>query len=185
MNIKTLALALMVAAASFASLGTSAKAATAEDLNREGRTALQNLYSTNPTAAAIGRHAVGILVFPSIVKAGLFFGGGYGEGVLFEGGRPVSYYNSVNASWGLQAGVQSYGYVLFLMTPGAIRYLNRSDGWEIGSGPTVVVINQGAAVNLTSTTLQRRNYAFIFNQQGLMAGVMIEGTKVSQIHPSY
>lgn len=101
--------------------------------------------------------------------------------MLRQGGRNVDYFNSVSASWGLQAGAQSYGYVVFLMNAKAVDYLNRSDGWELGVGPTVVIVNDGMAKNLSTTTLQDDAYAFIFSQEGLMAGVSIEGTKISQI----
>jgi lipid-binding SYLF domain-containing protein len=156
-------------------------AATAEDLNRDADQALQILYRTNPVAQSIGKQARAVLVFPNIVKAGLVFGGAYGEGALMRGGRPVDYYNSFSGSWGLQAGVQSYGYVLFLMNDKAVDYLNKTQGWEIGVGPTVVVVNEGVAKNLSSTTLKDDSYAFIFDQKGLMAGVSIEGTKISHI----
>ena len=119
--------------------------------------------------------------FPSIVKAGLVFGGAYGEGELRRGGQTVDYYTSFTGSWGLQAGAQSYGYAVFLMNEDAIKYLERSDGWEIGVGPTVVVVNQGVAENLSSSTLQDDAYAFIFDQKGLMAGGSIEGTKVTRV----
>jgi len=156
-------------------------AATSEDLNRDADHALEMLYRTNAVAASIGKQAKAVLVFPNIVKAGLVFGGAYGEGVLMRGGRPVDYFNSFSGSWGLQAGVQSYGYALFLMNDKAIDYLNKTQGWEIGVGPTVVVVNEGVAKNLSSTTLKDDSYAFIFDQKGLMAGVSIEGTKISHI----
>ena len=159
----------------------AAAASTAEDLNRDAEQALQTLYRTNPVAASIGKQAKAVLVFPNIVKAALVFGGAYGEGVLMRGGRPVDYFNSFSGSWGLQAGVQSYGYALFLMNDKAIDYLNKTQGWEIGVGPTVVVVNEGVAKNLSSTTLKDDSYAFIFDQKGLMAGVSIEGTKISHI----
>jgi lipid-binding SYLF domain-containing protein len=95
--------------------------------------------------------------------------------------RVIDYYNSVSGSWGLQAGAQSYGYVVFLMNDRALSYLKQSMGWEIGVGPTVVMVNAGVAKNLSSTTLQDDAYAFIFNQQGLMASLSIEGTKISRI----
>ena len=82
---------------------------------------------------------------------------------------------------GLQAGAQSYGYAVFLMNEDAVEYLERSDGWEIGVGPTVVVVNAGIAENLSTSTLQDDAYAFIFDQRGLMAGVSIEGTKVTRV----
>ncbi|MBW8881187.1 MAG: lipid-binding SYLF domain-containing protein, partial [Asticcacaulis sp.] len=125
--------------------------------------------------------AKAILIFPSIVKAGLVFGGAYGEGELIEGGKATAYYNSLSGSWGLQAGAQSYGYVVFLMTDKAVKYLHDSQGWEIGVGPTVVVVDEGVARNLSTSTLKDDAYAFIFDQKGLMAGVQIEGTKVSRI----
>jgi lipid-binding SYLF domain-containing protein len=162
-------------------VGNSAHAATAEDLDRSATQALEKLYKTNEVAAKIGKIAKAALVFPNVVRAGLIFGGGYGEGVLMEGGRPVEYYNSVSGSWGLQAGAESYGYVVFLMNDKALSYLKKSKGWEIGVGPTVTLVNEGVAKNLSSTTLQDDAYAFIFNQQGLMASLSIEGTKISHI----
>ena len=149
-------------------------ASTAEELNVDADQALHALYKTNPVAADIGKQARAVLVFPNIVKAGLIFGGAYGEGELKEGGKVANYYNSVSGSWGLQAGAQSYGYVVFLMNQKAVDYLNRSQGWEIGVGPTVVIVNEGVAKNLSSTTLKDDAYAFIFDQKGLMAGVRSE-----------
>jgi len=156
-------------------------AATADDLNRDAAQALQTLYKGNPSAEAIGKKARAILIFPKIIKAGLVFGGSYGEGVLDKGGKYTSYYNSVSASWGWQAGAESYGYVVFLMSDKALKYLDESKGWEIGVGPTVVVVNEGVAKNLSSSTLKDDAYAFIFDQQGLMASLSIEGTKISRI----
>lgn len=176
-------LSIILATASLASTGflNTAGAATAEDLNAESRQALQTLYKSNPFSETISHKAKAILVFPKIIKAGLVFGGSYGEGVLMKGNKAQDYYNSVSGSWGLQAGAQSYGYVVFLMTDKAVKYVAETKGWEIGVGPTVVVVDEGAAKNLSSSTLKDDAYAFIFDQQGLMAGVSIEGTKISLI----
>lgn len=171
----------LVAVMAIGGFHSAAHAATAEDLNKESQQALQTLYKTNPLASDISKKARAILVFPNIVKAGLVFGGSYGEGVLIKANKYTDYYNSVSASWGLQAGAQSYGYAVFLMTEKAVKYLDDSKGWEIGVGPTVVVVNEGAAKNLSSSTLQDDAYAFIFDQQGLMLGLSIEGTKITQI----
>jgi lipid-binding SYLF domain-containing protein len=164
-----------------ASLLNTAGAATAEDLNADSKQALQGLYKANPTSESIAKQAKAVLVFPKIIKAGLVFGGSYGEGVLMKGNKVQDYYNSVSGSWGLQAGAQSYGYALFLMTDKAVKYVSETKGWEIGVGPTVVVVDEGVAKNLSSSTLKDDAYAFIFDQQGLMAGVSIEGTKISLI----
>lgn len=158
-----------------------AQAASAEDLRHDGRQALDKLYRHNAVAADLAKHAKAILVFPRVLKAGLVFGGSYGEGVLFKAGEADGYYNTASASWGLQAGAQTYGYALFLMNDKAQDYLSRSDGWEIGAGPTVVVVNEGVAASLSSTTLTGDAYAFAFDQQGLMAGLSIEGSKISRI----
>jgi lipid-binding SYLF domain-containing protein len=178
-----LSLLLAIGMVSLGSLGlaSASSAATAEDLKRDSQQALHNLTSTNPLAAKLNGKAKAVLIFPNIVKAGLVFGGSYGEGVLRSGSRVDGYYNSVSGSWGFQAGAQSYGYVLFLMTDKALNQLKDSHGWELGVGPTVVLVDAGVAKNLSTSTLQDDAYAFIFNQQGLMAGVSIEGTKVSKI----
>jgi lipid-binding SYLF domain-containing protein len=174
-------LMLLVAAVFSVVAINSAHAATAEDLNKDANQALQALYKTNPVALDLSKRAKAVLVFPNIVKAGLVFGGSYGEGVLLKSAKVTDYYNSVTGSWGLQAGAQSYGYAVFLMNEKAVKYLEDTHGWEIGVGPTVVVVTEGVAKNLSSSTLKDDAYAFIFDQQGLMLGVSIEGTKISRI----
>ena len=177
-----LELILVVAATfSLAFISSQANAATAEDLNEDATQALHTLFKANPIAEDISKKAKAILVFPKIIKAGLVFGGSYGEGVLTKAGKVDGYYNSVSASFGWQAGAESYGYVVFLMSDKAVNYLDKTKGWEIGVGPTVVVVNEGVAKNLSSTTLKDDAYAFIFDQQGLMASLSIEGTKISRI----
>jgi lipid-binding SYLF domain-containing protein len=95
----------------------------------------------------------------------------------------VGYYNTVAASYGLQAGIQEFGYALFFMSDSALQYLNKSDGWEIGVGPSVVIVDAGVAKSLTTTTARKEIYAFIFSQKGLMAGLGLQGTKVTRIDP--
>jgi lipid-binding SYLF domain-containing protein len=170
------------AALSLAAISISANAATAEDLNADAAQSLQILYTNNPAAEALSKKAKAILVFPKVIKAGLVFGGSYGEGVLMKGSHVSDYYNTVSASWGWQAGAQSYSYAVFLMNDKALRYLNKSQGWSIGAGPSVVVVDAGVAKNLSTTTIKDNAYAFIFDQQGLMASLSLEGTKITRIH---
>lgn len=172
---------ITAAALALGGIGQPAAAATAEDLDKDAAQALQTLYKTNPTAESLAKKAKAILIFPKIVKAGLVFGGAYGEGVLSRNGKVDHYYNSVTASFGWQAGAESYGYVVFLMSDKAVKYLDKSKGWEFGVGPTVVVVNEGIAKNLSTSTLKNDAYAFIFDQQGLMASLSLEGTKISRI----
>ena len=160
---------------------SNAFATTKDDLTKDSDQALAMLTKKNQLAADISQKAKAVLIFPNIVKAGLVFGGAYGEGVLRNAGSIDGYYNSISASFGWQAGAQSYGYVVFLMTDSAVKYIKETHGWEIGVGPTVVLVNEGVAKNLSSTTLKDDAYAFIFDQQGLMASLSIEGTKISRI----
>lgn len=177
--IRIVCLALAIGAVTMLSGGSFA--ATPQDLQKDADQALHSLTSTHPLANDIAKRAKAILIFPNIVKAGLIFGGAYGEGLMEKNGKVDGYYNSVTGSWGLQAGAQSYGYVLFLMSDKAVKYVKDTKGWEIGVGPTVVVVDEGVAKNLSTSSLKDDAYAFIFNQQGLMAGVSIEGTKISRI----
>ena len=156
-------------------------AASKAELDRDGARALKNLYANNTAARLLGSKAKAVLVFPSMVKAGFMFGGQMGDGVLLANGRPVGYYNSVAASYGLQAGVQVFGYALFFMNDSALSYLDRSDGWELGVGPSIVVVDAGVGKSLTSTTITQDVYAFIFDQKGLMAGLGIQGSKITRI----
>src|SRR5580658_3024537 len=182
-NLRPVFLALVIGTIAAISGGAFdyASAKTPEELNKDADQALHMLTSTNPLAADIAKKATAVLVFPNIVKAGLVFGGAYGEGVLKQGSEVDGYYNSITGSFGWQAGAQSYGYVVFLMNDRALKYIHETHGWEIGVGPTVVVVNEGVAKNLSSTSLQDDAYAFIFDQQGLMASLSLEGTKISHI----
>ena len=158
-----------------------AKAASAAEIDRNARKALEDLYVKSPSAKTLGEKAMGILVFPGIVKGGLIVGGQYGEGALIKDGNTVAYYNSVAASYGLQAGLQKFGYALFFMTDSALKWIDKSDGWEIGVGPSIVVVDAGAAASMTSTTAQSDIYAFFFDQKGLMAGLGLQGTKITRL----
>lgn len=160
-----------------------AKADTAAQIDRDAHNALKKLYAKTPAAKDLAKIAKGILVFPSIIKGGFIVAGQYGEGALIIDGKTVGYYNTVAGSFGLQAGAQSFGYALFFIDQAALDYLRKSDGWEIGVGPTVTVVDQGFARNLSSTTAKDDIYAFFFSQKGLMAGMGIQGTKITKITP--
>ena len=179
---KNILLALILAFSLFA--GASAMAASAHKLEKEGRKALEELYKKNPKARIVGDQAVGILVFPGVYKGGFMFGGQRGDGVLFTGGTVAGYYNTTALSWGLQAGLQKFGYALFLMNTKALNYLNKSNGFELGSAPNLTLVDMGVAAGLSTTTLQKDIYAFFFNQKGLMAGFTLQGTKITPYTPS-
>jgi lipid-binding SYLF domain-containing protein len=156
-------------------------AASKPELDASSQKALNNLVAQVPAAKAAQSKAVAVLVFPSVTKAGLMVGGQYGEGVLWRNGKPVGYYNTAGASWGMQAGAQKYGYVMFFMTEKALKYLDSSEGLEVGVGPSVVVVDSGMAKSVTSSTLTEEIYAFVFAQKGLMAGVGLQGNKITKL----
>jgi lipid-binding SYLF domain-containing protein len=158
------------------------RAACADELDDDSAAALRSLYEGSPAARVLGEKAAGILVFPNIVKAGFLFGAQFGEGTLYRGGQKVANYRSVAASYGFQAGVQAFGYAMFFMTPAALDYLNKSEGWEVGVGPSIVVVDTGVARTLTTSTIQSDIYAFVFDQKGLMAGIGIQGSKITRIN---
>jgi len=160
-----------------------AVAASRAAIDKEVSAALKNLYAINPTAKTLGAKAKAVLVFPSVWKAGFIVGGQGGNGALRKGGKTVGYYNVAAASYGLQAGAQQFGYALFFMTDSALAYLEKSDGWEVGTGPSLVVLDEGTAKSLSTTTLQSDVYAFIFSQKGLMGGIGIQGSKITKIEP--
>ena len=158
-----------------------AMAASAAEISRDASDALAKLYVDVPASQSLADKAKAVLVFPNIIKAGFLFGAQYGDGALRRQGKTVGYYNTVSASYGLQAGIQKFGYVLFFMSDSALGYLDKSGGFEIGMGPSVVILDAGAAKTLTTTTIQSDIYAFIFEQKGLMAGLGLQGTKISRI----
>jgi lipid-binding SYLF domain-containing protein len=131
----------------------------------------------------LGDKAKAVLVFPKITKAALVVGGGGGTGALRKGDKSVGYYHVASASAGLQIGGQQFGYALFFMTDSALQYLDKSGGWEVGTGPTVVVVDAGVAKTLTTTTAKSDIYAITFNQKGLMAGIDLQGSKVTKANP--
>jgi len=172
---------VMVTAALVSSGPRQACAGSGAELARESRAALSQLYARQSSAKVLGQKAKGILVFPAMVKAGFMFGGQVGEGTLFKNGKVAGYYNSVAASYGFQAGVQKFGYALFFMTNAALDQLDATRGFEVGVGPSIVVVDEGMGRSMTSNTITSDAYAFIFSQKGLMAGLGIQGSKITKI----
>jgi lipid-binding SYLF domain-containing protein len=179
---------LLAATAAVAALAPlAAAAATAREIDGEVDVALKQLLDGNEAARVLHKEAKAVLVFPDVIKAGLIIGGSFGDGALRRGGKTAGYYRTVSASYGLQAGAETFGYALFFITDESLRVIEKADnmegGWEIGVGPTVVVADKGLGAKLSTTTAREGIYAFIFGQQGLMAGIGIEGSKITKIVP--
>jgi lipid-binding SYLF domain-containing protein len=172
---------LVLTAAVAAAVPGRAGAVTQDEVRRDSAAALKNLYATQPIAKRLGQKAKAILVFPEMVKGGFVVGGQLGAGALWKRDKAVGYYNSVAASYGLQAGIQSFGYALFFMNDAALKQLDATHGFEVGVGPSIVVVDQGAAKSMTTNTTTSDVYAFIFSQKGLMAGIGIQGSKITKV----
>jgi lipid-binding SYLF domain-containing protein len=173
----------LLAGGMLALAGQVALAAGAAELARDANASLQKLYATAPAAKALGPKAHAILVFPKFTKAGLGVGGQFGEGALLKGGKAIGYYTTTGLSTGLQAGAQQFGSAMFFMNEKALAQLNKAEGFEVGVGPSVVVVDEGMAKSTTTTTMKDDIYAFIFGQKGLMAGLGIQGNKITKITP--
>ncbi len=111
------------------------------------------------------------------------FGAESGNGVLLIHGRAAGFYNLSGGTWGLQIGGEKFSCALFFMNDGSLSYLKKSDGFAAGTGPSIVVINKGAAAEANTTTIAKDVYAFPFNEKGLMADLTLQGTKITRIHP--
>lgn len=164
--------------------GPTVTGTSASQIASDSRTALKELYRTHPKARQLGSRAKGILVFPQIAKGAFIVGGMGGNGALVRNDGSIrDYYQTGGLSYGLQAGVQKYGYALFLMDNEAFANINRADGWEVGSSPSLVVVDKGMAASLSTTTINKGTYAIFFNQTGLMGGLGLQGSKITRIHP--
>lgn len=175
--------ALMIFVFSLAAPATAQEAGRRATIEQNARAALDLLKQNSEPARRLAGDAAGILVFPKIVKGGLIIGGQYGEGALFKNGTVAQYYSTAAASFGLQAGLQTFGYAIYFMDDKGLAYLDNSDGWEIGTAPNVVVVDKGAGASLTTTSARGNIYVFFFDQKGLMAGLTIEGSKITEINP--
>ena len=179
--IATTAIAIMAGCGVLAA--PAAHARSAAQIAASGEAALQQLAISEPRSRLFAHHALGVLVFPTVFKAGLVVGAESGNGVLLIDGRPNRYYNLSGGTFGLQAGGQKFSYVVFFMNNSALRYLRNSDGFALGRGFSIALIDKGKGGEGNTTTFAKDAYAFAFNEKGLMADLTLDGTKISPIHP--
>ncbi len=165
------------------SISSEALASDAAELAASAKASLAELLAGNENAATLMKEAKAVLVFPTIGKAGFIIGVEGGDGAMLKGGKAVGYYRSLGASYGLQAGISKVSYAMFFLDDASLAYLDKSSGWEIGTGPTVVIADAGLGKKLSTTTLRDGVYAFFYSQAGLMAGIGLQGTKITKITP--
>ncbi len=176
-----LALAFLV---TFSLPAQAGKSKAAISIDKKANVALNKLLRSNKEARNLKKNATAILVFPTVLKAGFGFGAQVGDGALIDSNKKtIGYYNTFAASYGFQAGIQGFGYVLFFMDNDSLSYLDKSGGFELGMGPSLVVVDKGFGKVVSSTTLRKGIYAFVFDQKGILAGVGLQGTKVTKINP--
>ena len=165
----------------FASVARADDAAARAAIDSNVDQALDELYSTVQGSKNAANLAEGMLVFPSIYKAGLVIGAEYGKGALRVKGKSVGYYSDAGASFGLQAGAAKHSTVVMFMTPDALNRFENSSGWDLGADASVTLVKLGANGAVDASSLKQPILAFIFGNQGLMGDLSLGGTKVSKL----
>ena len=160
---------------------SAAHAATAKEIDVSVDVSLERFNTEVKGAKEFVKNAKGVLVFPSVYKAGFVFGGEYGEGALRIGGKTVDYYNTVAGSWGLQIGGQKKTVILVFMQDEALKKFRASSGWKAGVDGSVALITVGAGEAIDTTNIKDPIVGFVFGQKGLMANLTLEGSKYTKL----
>ena len=177
---RSICIALIAALALLAGNGPG-KAGSAREINAAVNATLDRFYRQIPGARELGAKAAGVLVFPTVVKAGFGVGGEYGEGAMRVGGRTVGYYNTIAASVGFQLGAQARSVVIMFMAPAALAKFQGMDGWKVGVDGSVTLITVGAGGSIDTDKITSPVIGFILDSKGLMYNLTLEGSKISRI----
>jgi lipid-binding SYLF domain-containing protein len=159
------------------------EAASAAEIDRDANNTLHSFVNQVPGARDLANKAAGILVFPSVVKAGIGFGGEYGEGIMLNQQKVVGYYNLISASFGFQLGVQERSVIIMFMTQDALNQFDRVAGWKVGVDGSVAIITVGIGGSIDTDKITQPVIGFIIDQKGLMYNLTLEGSKISRINP--
>jgi lipid-binding SYLF domain-containing protein len=178
---RTLCLALIALTAALVAVPRAD--ASAAKINDDIRATMQRFFAQTPGARELAYKAAGVLAFPTVVKAGIGFGGEYGEGALMVNRNPVGYYNLVSASFGFQLGAQTRTIIIMFMTPEALAQFKRTDGWKVGVDGSVALITLGAGAAIDSNDVTSPVIGFVLDPTGLMYNLTLEGSKISRINP--
>jgi len=160
----------------------SAVAATAKEIDVSVDVALEKFEKDVGGAKQFLAGAKGLLVFPKVIKAGIGFGGEYGEGALRIEGKSVDYYNTIAGSFGLQFGAQAKTIVIVFLDQAALDRFRKSEGWKVGVDGSVAVVTLGAGTALDSSKLKQPIVGFILDQKGLMYNLTLEGSKFTKLN---
>ncbi len=172
---------LACAAVALAGFATPALAKSAAEIDAEVNASISQFKKEVGAAEELMNKAAGVLVFPSVIKAGIGIGGEYGEGALRIGGKTADYYATAAGSFGLQLGAQAKTVVILFMTDSALKEFRGSDGWEAGVDGSVAVVQVGAGGSVDTTNIKDPIIGFIFGQKGLMYNLTLEGSKMTKL----
>jgi lipid-binding SYLF domain-containing protein len=173
---------VLVAGCSTTSPGRGDPAAQRKSIDAGVDNALATLYRQEPSARELVERAKAVLVFPAVVEAGFVLGASRGDGALRMNGRTVSYHRTTAGTFGLQAGAQSTAVFLLFMTDDALKKFQDSRGWTTGVDANVTLLTAGANARVTTATVQQPVIGFVLANQGLMAGVSIDGTRITRLN---
>jgi lipid-binding SYLF domain-containing protein len=151
--------------------------ASKAEIDAEIDEALEFLYKESPAAKTLAAKSKGILVFPTIVKAGWILGGSYGEGALLTNGKKIQYYNNISGSLGFQFGIE----IIMFLEQSALEDFKKNNGWDGGADGSVAIASFGAGMDVTAENIKDPIISFIFSPKGLMVNASLEGTKISKI----
>lgn len=162
-------------------ISMSVYAETADEIVKNSMEVLDKLYSENDSAVSLGDKAVGILVFPVVLKAGIGIGGEYGEGVLIRNDLPLIFFNTVSASIGFQFGVQKKSQVILFMTQNALDEFLAKNGWEVGIDGSIAIVDLSVAEDINTGVSSSPVIGFVLSNKGLMYNISLEGSKITRI----
>jgi lipid-binding SYLF domain-containing protein len=173
--------AVLLAVAALIGAPRQGEAASGAEINAGVTATLEKFYAQFPGSRAMAARASGILVFPTVIKAGIGIGGEYGEGAMRIGGRTVGFYNVISGSIGFQFGAQARSVIIMFMTPQALANFQRIEGFRVGVDGSVVVVVVGAGGTIDTDKITSPVIGFILDSKGLMYNLTLEGSKITRI----
>lgn len=184
MRVIRLLFVVILAAATLGLRGPDpAHAASAAAIDADARATLEQFFNTVGNGRDLANKAEAIIVFPSIVKAGIGIGGEYGEGVMHVRGQTSGYYNLIGASVGFQFGVQTRAVIIMFMTPSALSGFQARSGFKVGVDGSVALISVGVGGEVDTNNVLDPIIGFVFNNKGLMYNLTLEGSKITRFNP--
>jgi lipid-binding SYLF domain-containing protein len=177
---RSICLILFTALALLAGGGTG-QAASGREIERDVNVTLDRLYRSVPGGRELAAKAAAVLVFPTVIKAGMGIGGEYGEGALRIGGVTQGYYDTVAASFGFQLGAEARSIIIMFMTPGALENFRRAHGWKVGVDGSVAIITIAAGAAINTENITSPVVGIILDTKGLMYNLTLEGSKITRI----